>query len=119
MSTDLQSSQQGRSQHSSAPVREIRELPDSGVRDKDRLMPLIAETVAEGSSVLIFCGGRTQSQSGAKLAAEMLGTLLRNDVQEEVQLRREALVQQLREALGQAGNANLEHLILSGTHSGL
>ena len=34
-------------------------------RDKDRLLPLVAEVVAEGHSVLVFCAGRAQCKSCA------------------------------------------------------
>jgi len=52
---------QGKSEHSSAPVKKLRELPKGVAKDKDRLLPLIAETVNDNSSVLVFCGGRCKA----------------------------------------------------------
>ena len=56
------------------PLREARELgptPDA-LRDADRLVPLVAEVVREGHSVLIFCCARRQCESVAKLLADLL-----------------------------------------------
>ena len=63
---------QGTSKHSSVPVRKLRGLPNSVPKDKDRLLPLIQETVEEGGSVLVFCGGRAQTQSTAGMTADNL-----------------------------------------------
>ena len=105
---------QGRSNHSCAPVKQLRKLPASSTRDKDRLIPLIAETLREGGSVLVFCGGRAQSQSGAGLVVDMLKGSEELQVLEDVQNGRRILVQQLQSSLGQASNARLENMILSG-----
>ena len=53
-------------------MRKLRALPASVPKDKDRLLPLIQETVEEGGSVLVFCGGRAQTQSTAGMTADNL-----------------------------------------------
>ena len=105
---------QGKSDHSSMPVRKLRELPQSSDRDKDRLVPLIAETLHEGGSVLVFCGGRAQTQSGAGLVVDMLPSVAELDVPEEVILRRQVLIETLRSSLEADGNPPLERMILNG-----
>ena len=110
---------QERSQHSTAPVRKLRELPGSSARDNDRLLPLVAETVNEGGSVLVFCGGRAQCQSGAQLVADLLPGFLAAAAPAEAVAKREALVHQLRAELGAFSNASLEKLLLAGKSSDL
>ncbi len=105
---------QGRSKHSSAPVTQLRKLPESSARDKDRLIPLIKETLEEGGSVLVFCGGRAQTQSGASLVTDMLQDCTAFHVTGAVQCGRQALVQQLQTSLGQSSNTKLENMILHG-----
>lgn len=105
---------QGKSEHHSAPVKQLRKLRGSCARDKDRLIPLVAETVAEGGSVLVFCGGRAQTQSGAGLVVDMLPNFVDQNVPEDVKERRMALVELMRSVLGEASNVALEKMILSG-----
>ena len=95
-------------------MKRLRKLPESSTRDKDRLIPLIAETLKEGGSVLVFCGGRAQTQSGATLVVDMLQGSEDFMVSEDVQQGREALVQQLQSSLGQSSNPKLENMILNG-----
>ena len=95
-------------------MKQLRKLPESSERDKDRLIPLIAQTLREGGSVLVFCGGRAQTQSGAGLVVDMLQGSEEFSVSNDVQKGRQSLVQQLQSSLGQASNAKLEKLILNG-----
>ena len=105
---------QGKSENSSAPVKALRSLPESTPRDRDRLVPLVAETLEEGGSVLVFCGGRGQTQTGATLILDHLEEFAITKTEEAVQSRREALVQEMRDALGQGSSPLLEKLILRG-----
>lgn len=52
----------------------VRQLPDSDERDRDCLVPLIAEALNEGgtNSVLVFCSSRKQCQSCADMVADLL-----------------------------------------------
>ena len=100
-------------------MRKLRELPRSNARDRDRLLPLVAETVNEGGSVLVFCGGRAQCQSGAQLVADLLPAFLVAATPAEVLAKREALVFQLRAELGTFSNVSLEKLLLAGNSSPL
>lgn len=49
-----------------------RQLPESDARDRDFLLPLVAEVVGEARSVLVFCASRKQCQSCAELIADLL-----------------------------------------------
>ena len=49
-----------------------RQLPESDARDRDFLLPLLAEVVEEDGSVLVFCASRKQCQSCAELIADLL-----------------------------------------------
>jgi replicative superfamily II helicase len=90
----------------------MRELSPSVPKDKDRLLPLIAETVNEGGSVLVFCGGRAQTQSGASMAAENM--VLSGELKEGTSARREALVLQLQQEMGAFSNPLMENIIMKG-----
>lgn len=52
----------------------LRQLADGDDRDKDHLVPLIAEALNEGgtNSVLVFCASRKQCQSCADIVADLL-----------------------------------------------
>ncbi len=50
----------------------VGQLADSDARDRDLLLPLAAEVVAEAGSVLVFCASRKQCQSCAELLADLL-----------------------------------------------
>jgi DNA polymerase theta len=51
-------------------VRDV--APCDPKRDADRLVPLVAESAAEGHSVLVFCSSRKQCESAAALIADLL-----------------------------------------------
>ena len=52
----------------------VRQLPEIDERDRDCLVPLIAEALNEGgtNSVLVFCSSRKQCQSRADMVADLL-----------------------------------------------
>lgn len=50
----------------------VRQLVDSDARDRDLLLPLVAEVVTEAGSVLVFCASRKQCQSCAELLVDLL-----------------------------------------------
>ena len=88
-----------------------RELPGSVARDKDRILPLVAEVVAEGHSVLLFCAGRSPAEACASLIAEYLPQMLALDPGLEVMEERQRLLVQLQEDMGGYRNQLLERLI--------
>jgi replicative superfamily II helicase len=51
-----------------------RALPASSPKDRDRFVPLVAEAAKDGHSVLVFCGGRRQTEGCA--AQVMMGECL-------------------------------------------
>ncbi len=53
-------------------MENVRELPSSAPRDRDRLVPLIVEVTAEGHSVLVFCATRKSCETCADMVAELL-----------------------------------------------
>lgn len=107
---------QEQSAHSSIPLRKVRKLPPSSDKDKDRLVPLIAETLLEGGSVLVFCGSRIQTQSGTGMVVEGLSTYTELKTALDLRMRREALVEGLRSTLGPSASPFLENSILNGTN---
>ena len=54
------------------PLEKVRDLPSSASRDRDCLVPLIAEVTAEGHSVLVFCATRKSCETCADMVAELL-----------------------------------------------
>lgn len=66
--------------------------------------------MAEGHSVLIFCGGRRQTQACAAQVAELLPALLGAPVTPEARAARQKLASKLRDGLGGAPNKQLESL---------
>lgn len=48
------------------------QVPESSARDPDRIVPLVAECVAEGGSVLVFCSSRKQCEKCASMLADLL-----------------------------------------------
>lgn len=105
---------QEKCEYSSAPVRELRQLPVSTLKDRERLLPLVAEPVAEGSPVLIFCSSRAQTQSTAAMIAEALPALLPQPTSDETAAKRRALVEQLRAATQDFSDPALEMLLSAG-----
>lgn len=63
------------------PLRAVREVakPSDGRRDRDRLVPLVAEATAEGHSVLVFCSSRKQCEAAAALISDLLPQARRGD----------------------------------------
>lgn len=99
------------SEHSSAPLKEQRQLPKScSARDKDRLLPLVIETLYEGDSVLVFCGSRLQTQCTAGMIAEALPRVLVAKFTEQ----RRSLVEELRREVGESMDSTLEKALLAG-----
>jgi replicative superfamily II helicase len=89
-----------------------RELPGSIPCDKDRILPLVAEVVAEGHSVLLFCAGRSPAEACASLIAAHLPQLVTVDQgMAEVMEERQRLLAQLQEDMGGYKNELLEKLI--------
>ncbi|DBA82486.1 TPA: hypothetical protein ACH3X2_000714 [Trebouxia sp. C0005] len=101
----------------------MRELPESTVRDQDRLVPLVAEVVMLSEPVLVFCASRKQTQSCAELLSELLPSHPGCEaVAEAAQEARKALVMDMQDAMGGFSNAALEKLMLAGVayhHAGL
>ena len=98
-----------------AQMKRLRELPESIPRDKDRLLPLVAEPVNENSSVLIFCSSRAQTQSTATFVADHLASLLKDAWSTDIFARRHELLERLRLKLGGIAS-KLPHLIEEGTY---
>ncbi len=73
------------------------------------LTPPPSEVVAEGHSVLIFCGGRRQTQTCAAQVAQLLPALL-PPAGAGVAAARRALVMELRDGLMGGGDSQLETL---------
>ena len=96
-------------------MKRLRELPESVPRDKDRLLPLVAEPVNEDSSVLIFCSSRAQTQSTAAFVADHLASLLKDAWLPDIVARRHELLERLRLKLGGIAS-KLPHLIGQGTY---
>lgn len=48
------------------------QVPESSGRDPDRIVPLVAECVEEGGSILIFCSSRKQCEKCADMLADLL-----------------------------------------------
>ncbi|BDA50034.1 DNA polymerase theta [Coccomyxa sp. Obi] len=90
-----------------------RQLPESDVRDRDLLLPLVAEVVGEAGSVLVFCASRKQCQSCAELIADLLPGHV-PPVSEEVRQAREDLAEGMRGAMGGFADAALERLMRAG-----
>ncbi|TPX37004.1 DNA-directed DNA polymerase [Synchytrium microbalum] len=51
--------------------------------DPDMLVPLVAETVAEGNSVLVFCRTKVACEAAAKLLAKLMPVLLKFGLSED------------------------------------
>lgn len=64
--------------HAGEPLQAVREIAESGAdgRDRDGLVALVAEGVASGGAVLVFCASRAQCQSAATLVAGLLPALI-------------------------------------------
>ena len=95
------------------PLRQLRELPESIARDKDRLLPLVIEPVNDSSSVLIFCASRAQTQSTATFIAQHLSEFLRKPWPAKTMSKRQTLVEELLSKLGTTEN-KLQQLIMQG-----
>lgn len=57
-------------------LEKVRTLPTSDTRDKDRIVPLVAEAFAKNESILIFCSSRRQCESCAELIADVIPSAL-------------------------------------------
>lgn len=57
-------------------LEKVRTLPTSDIRDRDRIVPLIAEAFAKRESTLIFCSSRRQCENCAELIADVLPSAL-------------------------------------------
>lgn len=77
---------------------QIRALPKPCTRDKDHIVPLVAEAIANGKSVLVFCCSRRQCETCANMICESLFGLCSLYVREEMTCdisKRQRLVQKL------------------------
>ncbi|KAK9815292.1 hypothetical protein WJX72_001157 [[Myrmecia] bisecta] len=105
------------------PLTRLRELGNSHARDRDRILPLIAEVVADGDSVLVFCAGRKQCQSCAELVAELLPEVLQGgSISAEMAAQRALLIEEMKAAMGGFSNASLQKTMAAGVawhHAGL
>ncbi|GMH42021.1 hypothetical protein BSKO_09940 [Bryopsis sp. KO-2023] len=110
--------------------QQIRQLAQSHDRDRDRLVPLVAEAVSRKESVLVFCQSRKQCENCARMLCEFLpGACHLHEVAETKEhekrkpaVQRENLVRRLQDSMVGYPNPLLEKLVQNGVgyhHAGM